>query len=65
MIQVHIPLFGHNFLIRYPDSFGQRRKKLDTVQVYNIFQAEGNQTSTFQDIAVQRFYQIWAYHKVG
>ena len=41
--------YGHNFLMRYLESFGQRRKKLDVRMMYNIFQAQTNWISSFLD----------------
>ena len=53
----------NNFLMRYPDSFGQRIKKLRTDLIYIIFKAQVNLASSLGDIGILRFYHIWAYHK--
>ena len=43
--------YGHNFLMRYPDSFGQTRKKLACDPLYNISKHEIFVTHTFGVIA--------------
>ena len=55
--------YGHKFLMRYPENFGQRRKKLGLTMINNMFKAKINWTSSFPDIWVLRIYHIWAYHK--
>ena len=49
--------------MRYPDSFGQRRKKLGNDLIYNIFELQFNLNSGCRDIATQSFYHIRAYRK--
>ena len=53
----------NNVLMRYPDSFGQRIKKLHTDRIYIIFKAQVNQSRGSWRIGTLRFYHIWAYHK--
>ena len=55
--------YGHNFLMRYPDSFGQRRKKLGLDHVYNILKSQLSVTITLRDRAILRIFLIWQYHK--
>ena len=38
----NLPYMVNNFLMRYPDSFGQRIKKLLTDLIYIIFKAQVN-----------------------
>ena len=57
------PFMVNNFVMRYPDSFGQRRKKLANDLVCIIFQSWWNPSSGFWDIATQSFFLIWAYCK--
>ena len=40
--------------MRYPDSFGQRTKKLRLTLMNNIFQGEHSVTNTFRDIETLR-----------
>ena len=47
----------------YPDSFGQRRKKLDIEVIYNIFQSQSNRSNGYGDIATQICFLIRAYRK--
>ena len=46
----HLPYMVNNFLMRYPDSFGLRTKKLRTDLIYIISKAQVNQTRGSGDI---------------
>ena len=46
----NLPNMVNNFLMRYPDSFGQRIKKLRTDLIYIIFKAQVNQARGSRDI---------------
>ena len=46
----NLPYMVNNFLMRYPDSFSQRIKKLRTDRIYIIFKAQVNQIRRSGDI---------------
>ena len=60
---VFLPYLGNNFLMRYPDSFGQRRKVVDLGPVHNILEVEVSRSNSFWDMRCQSFYLIRAYRK--
>ena len=60
---VDLPYLGNNFLMRYPDSFSQRRKGVALDLVHYIFEAEVSISKSLGDMKCQSFYQIWAYRK--
>ena len=46
----NLPNMVNNFLMRYPDSFGHRRKKVRLDLIYTIFKAQVNQVRGSRDI---------------
>ena len=48
----NLPNMVNNFLMRYPDSFGQRIKKLRTDLIYIISKAQVNRTRDLGDIGI-------------
>ena len=53
-----------NFLMRYPDSFSQRRKVVALGAMHNILKAEVSRSNSFWDMRCQSFYLIRAYRKM-
>ena len=62
-IKREFPYLVNNFLMRYPDSFGQRTRQLGNDLIYNIFKFQLNLNSGCGDIATQSFYHIRAYRE--
>ena len=51
----YFPLFGHNFLMRHPDSIGQRRKKLGIVRSTSYFKKKEIRFIVFKIFTFKRF----------